>query len=82
MVALTRSRNTLVRVVALATIAVLLTAATNVILSTNAPDYHMGTPGDDKINGLGGTDTVRVFRSYALPSNVENLTVAGTGDGS
>ena len=29
----------------------------------------------------GGTDTVRVFGWYALPANVENLKVAGTGDG-
>jgi Ca2+-binding RTX toxin-like protein len=48
----------LVRVVALATLAVVLTAATNVILGTAGPDDLIGTLGDDTINGLGGDDTM------------------------
>jgi serralysin len=53
-----KTYNTLGRVVALATMTVVLTAATNVILGTPGPDNLIGTPGDDTINGRGDADTM------------------------
>src|SRR5262245_31075312 len=52
------TNNVWVRVVALATIMVALTAATNVILGTAGSDDLIGTLGDDTINGLAGDDTM------------------------
>lgn len=52
------TNNALVRVVVIATIALLLTAATNVILGTSAKDTLVGTPGDDWINGLARADSM------------------------
>lgn len=53
-----KTNNALVRVVALATIVIMLTAATNVIVGTPGPDELIGTSGDDSINGRGGADVM------------------------